>query len=72
VDAGVGWFLVHWFRLSLVGYWWLERFLFLWLVGIVVQRLVLLSVHPAGAGGPFDQCDLLEEELLAAQSKASN
>jgi hypothetical protein len=58
-----------------------ERFLFLWLVGFGFQRLVLLSVHPAGAGGPFDQCDLMEEELAcrvrklyaeAAQSRASN
>jgi hypothetical protein len=49
-----------------------ERFLFFWLVGFVFQRLVLLSVHLAAATAPFDQCDLMEEELEAAQSMASN
>jgi hypothetical protein len=45
-----------------------ERFLFFWLVGFVFQRLLLLSVHLAAARAPFDQCDLMEEELEAAQS----
>jgi hypothetical protein len=73
VDAGVGWVLVHWVQVIVSGLVVLrERFLFLWLVGFGFQRLVLLSVHPAGAGGPFDQSDLMEEELEAAQSMASN
>jgi hypothetical protein len=36
------------------------------------QRLLLLSVRVATATALFDQCDQLEEELEAAQSKASN
>jgi hypothetical protein len=48
------------------------RFLFLLLVGLIFQRLLLLSVRVATATAPFDQCDQLEEELEAAQSKASN
>jgi hypothetical protein len=67
---------VGFYFIGLGGRWWVigvsERFLFLWLVGFGFQRLVLLSVRPATAGAPFDQCDLLEEELEAAQSKASN
>jgi hypothetical protein len=42
-------------------------------LGFVFQRLLLLSVRLAlWARAPFDQCDLMEEELEAAQSMASN
>lgn len=38
---------------------------------LVFQRLLLLSVRLAVARAPFDQCDLVEEELEAAQSMAA-
>src|ERR1039457_1104687 len=41
----------------------LERFLFLFARWIVFQRLVLLSVHPARAGAPYDQCDRWKRNL---------
>lgn len=61
--------LIHCLGLLAVGVEALGRFLLLFARGFVGPRLLLLSVH-AGAG-QFDLCDRVEEELEAAQSKAS-